>query len=117
MGIFKQLLTDLQNKNPKTLELLNDISDFIDESNAKEFDAELIQDKDFTVKEELIHGYSVLYQYRKKAIMQKTPQGGNKQSDLMELRIISIYEPLSQKIIDDSKIRDFIIATLRKNLH
>ncbi len=105
MGIFKKLLEDLENKDPQTLEMLKSISFDVDSVEKKEFDSSLFEDTKYAVEEKLVYGYKVLYQYRKKIILEKDKAGQDIERVIYELQIISIVEPLTNKIVEDEQIR------------
>jgi len=113
MGIFKDILNDLKNRDPDTLDLLQIISTGVDENSYEEFDSSLLSDVSFIIEEQLISGYLVLYQYRQKAILEKNKDGNDVESTVAELMIISVIEPLSKRVIDNDDIK----ATIKSKIH
>jgi hypothetical protein len=116
MGMFDKIIEDLENNDVDTLELLKDVSRSVEDTNKQSFDSSYLDGTDFTVCEKLIHGYNVLYQYRKKIILIKSKDGKNTQRELGELRIISIVQPLDHKIIVNADIRKLIKDKLQNDL-
>lgn len=113
MSLFKQIICDIENNDSDTLKLLDDISKKIDTQNNQ---YSTIDNVDFTINEELIYGYKVLYQYRNQAIMVKNRHGENVSETLFEIRIISIVQPLNHKIINDSDIKNIISEKVKNNI-
>ena len=102
MGRFKKILEDLQNNDPETISLINDISESIDESDSSDFDDKVFSGTEFTVREELVHGYMVTYQYKKVLAAVKGKTNNNATKEFMQMRIISIIKPLNQEIVNDA---------------
>ncbi len=107
MGRFKQLLTDLQNNDSEMIELIHDVSEHISKKYSKEY-SKNFQGIDYNVEEILLYGYIVNYLYRKAKEIVKNDDGSNGEMIYAQMRIVSIVEPLSQKIVSDSSIEKLI---------
>jgi len=112
MNKLKNILDDLKNRDEETLKLVADISDFIDSKK----EVQELDNIDYIIKEELIHGYLVLYQYKIKKIMQKNRDGIATPQTLTIVRIISIVEPLSHKEVTDSNTENLIMNIIKNKI-
>jgi len=115
MSKLKNILKDLQNQDEETISLLSDISNFVESQRDIE-NENILKDVECTVKEELIHSYMVLYEYKLKKIMQKDKNGTNVEQIFSFVRIISITEPLSHKIVQDQSLFSLISNILDKKI-
>ena len=109
MSIFKELLDDLRNNDPKTIELIHDISALVEKKKSNKEANEKLKDEHFVVKEEFIYGYNVLYQYRQKKEIELTKTNEELVHTYTEARVIHITQPLNNKEISDANIEELIM--------
>lgn len=112
MGRFKKLVDDLQNNEPETIALLKNISEAVDKENSSNFSDNIFKKVDFTVKEDLICGYTVLYQYKKVRAKIKSDTDEDNFQSFMQMRIIYIIQPLNQHLVKDKQIHNMIYDKL-----
>ena len=108
MDRFEELLNDLESKNPETINLLHEISDYVEEKKKEEFDDTELISVEPTIKEEKIFNYDVLYQYQKRLIIAKGKSGGDHRQVLISLSIISIIDPSNGYMLEDNSTFNFI---------
>jgi len=110
MGIFKALIDEIDNDTKEINELISDAALFVENENIKKFEDDVFDGVDSIVKEELIHGYNVVYQYKK--VIAKTKE--NSDRTFFEMRIVSIVQPLNNKVVNDSNIQNLIIDKITR---
>jgi len=112
MGMFKQLLNDIESGDPETTSLIKDAADFVYSQNMRSFDSDVFSESKVHTVEELIHGYMVTYQYKK--AMAKLKNDGER--EFIEVRVVSITNALTYEIIDDIAVSNMIEDTIVKKL-
>lgn len=117
MGMFKELLHNLQNNEPSTMKLIEDISNEVEKERTGKKGMDILDDTDFTVCEEIVNGYLVEYMYRKKAAKIKGDRGQDKEVIFSEMKIISIAQFFTNEIVEDGDILKQINNELKKKIN